>query len=414
MSLGLKRAGFTVRWQVEREPYCENVLARHWPHVARRRDVRFAGAGTLKPVDLIAGGFPCQDISAAGKGVGITGWRSGLWREFARIIRELRPRWVLVENVPALRRRGADSVLGDLEAAGYACWPLVVGARHVGAPHRRDRVWIVGRVADAAQLGKRAADAQDATERGARARADSRGRGAGMADRDPTRLEGRGLPRCERAEQWPARPGGRPHEWEPPRTVESPVGGDLDGLPSWLAQVVSDGTQCSAVPLEAVLDLWRDVDPQSFQRAAGRSGQLLSSSVLLAYVLCCVARGGFLEQDDVVQACASARPEGRLRELWLKAQARGASRRPRSEEYSTQESADALQAVSRRVALDATQAWAAYQRQETRAAHGVSARLAGARWRDELKALGNAVVPQVVEVIGRAILAVDGASDGAG
>jgi DNA (cytosine-5)-methyltransferase 1 len=148
MSLGLERAGFAVRWQVEREPYCENVLARHWPHVARRRDVRFAGAGTLEPVDLIAGGFPCQDVSTAGKGAGIeAGHRSGLWREFARIVRELSPRWVLVENVPAVRRRGADLVLGDLEAAGYACWPLVVGARHVGAPHRRDRVWIVGRLA---------------------------------------------------------------------------------------------------------------------------------------------------------------------------------------------------------------------------------------------------------------------------
>src|SRR5215468_1593955 len=149
MSLGLERAGFTIRWQVEVEAYCENVLARHWPDVLRRRDVRFAGAATLPPVDLIAGGFPCQDISAAGRGIGIErGHRSGLWREFARIVRELRPSWVLIENVPALRSRGADRVLGDLEAAGYACWPLVVGARHVGAPHRRDRVWIVGRVAD--------------------------------------------------------------------------------------------------------------------------------------------------------------------------------------------------------------------------------------------------------------------------
>jgi len=140
MSLGLERAGFVVRWQVEVDPYCETILARHWPGVARRRDVRLAGAANLEPVELIAGGFPCQDISAAGKGGGLAGHRSGLWREFARIVAELRPCWLLVENVPALRTRGADTVLGDLEAAGYACWPLVVGARHVGAPHRRDRV----------------------------------------------------------------------------------------------------------------------------------------------------------------------------------------------------------------------------------------------------------------------------------
>jgi DNA (cytosine-5)-methyltransferase 1 len=235
MSLGLERAGFTVRWQVEREPFCENILARHWPDVVRRRDVRFAGAGNLEPVDLIAGGFPCQDISAAGKGVGITGWRSGLWREFARIVRELRPRWVLVENVPALRRRGADTVLGDLEAAGYACWPLVVGARHVGAPHRRDRVWIVGRLADAECRGVR-----DESWGGGGPR------GNGTA--------------------FPAAPGQPQHAWEEPRTVESPLG---------------------------------------------------------------------------------------------------------------------------------------------RAAYGVSARLAGTRWRAELKALGNAIVPQVVEVIGRAILEIE-------
>ena len=306
MSLGLEHAGFTVRWQVETEPYCENILARHWPAVLRRRDVRFAGAATLPPVDLIAGGFPCQDVSAAGRGVGVErGHRSGLWREFARIVRELRPRWVLVENVPALRRRGADRVLGDLEAAGYACWPLVVGARHVGAPHRRDRVWIVGRLADAAVERERAAHPQDAAERRGWPREDSRCGGvAGVADTDlegscrerrgglldrerqalrhdadrcngthmadgnAAGLEGWGLPRRQHPHQWPARPGRPPHDWEQPRTVESPVG---------------------------------------------------------------------------------------------------------------------------------------------RAAHGLSARLASTRWRNELRALGNAVCPQVVEVIGRAILAVEAA-----
>ena len=91
-------------------------------------------------VDALVGGFPCQDVSCAGKGVGVEkGTRSGLWREFARLIRCLRPRWVVAENVPALRTRGADLVVSDLEAAGYTVWPCVVGAHHVGAPHRRDR-----------------------------------------------------------------------------------------------------------------------------------------------------------------------------------------------------------------------------------------------------------------------------------
>jgi len=266
MSLGLERAGFTVRWQVEVEPYCENVLARHWPDVLRRSDVRFAGAATLPPVDLIAGGFPCQDVSAAGRGVGIErGHRSGLWREFARIVRELRPSWVLVENVPALRRRGADIVVGDLEAAGYATWPLVVGARHVGAPHRRDRVWIVARLADATGERTREPDGQVQPQRcgewgPARQQAECRreecrmadadlegpcaersGRlldreraacgedadgcdDAHVADSDAAGLEGRGLPGRQRAYQWPAQPGRPAFDWEQPRTVESPVG----------------------------------------------------------------------------------------------------------------------------------------------------------------------------------------------
>jgi DNA (cytosine-5)-methyltransferase 1 len=268
MSLGLERAGFTVRWQVETEPYCENVLARHWPAVARRRDVRFAGAASLERVDLIAGGFPCQDVSIAGRGAGLErGHRSGLWWEFARIVRELGPRWVLVENVPALRRRGADTVLGDLEAAGYACWPLVVGARHVGAPHRRDRVWIVGH----ATGRDGTADGPGSRAEGGRDRVDTAG--VGMADaecrgvRDESgRSDGPGRPGAA----FPAAPGEPQHAWEEPRTVESSLG---------------------------------------------------------------------------------------------------------------------------------------------RAAHGLSARLAGARWRAELKALGNAVCPQVVEVIGRAILAVEAARD---
>ena len=95
-------------------------------------------------VDLICGGFPCQDISCAGKGAGLAGARSGLWHEFARIIGEVRPRYVIVENVPALTTRGLGTVLGEISSLGYDAEWHVIPASAVGAPHRRERIWIVG------------------------------------------------------------------------------------------------------------------------------------------------------------------------------------------------------------------------------------------------------------------------------
>lgn len=107
-------------------------------------DVRtFAGEPWAGRVDVVSGGFPCQDISLAGTGAGIAGERSGLWGEFARIIREVRPRYVLVENSPALVARGLGTVLGDLATLGFDARWGVLGAAHAGAPHKRERIWIV-------------------------------------------------------------------------------------------------------------------------------------------------------------------------------------------------------------------------------------------------------------------------------
>ena len=94
-------------------------------------------------VDVVSGGFPCQDISLAGRGEGISGARSGLWAEMARVVREVRPRFVFVENSPALVGRGLDVVLADLAKAGYDAEWCVLGADDVGAPHKRKRIWIL-------------------------------------------------------------------------------------------------------------------------------------------------------------------------------------------------------------------------------------------------------------------------------
>ena len=96
-------------------------------------------------VDVVSGGFPCQDISAAGKGAGIDGERSGMWGEMARIVHEVRPRYVFVENSPMLTSRGLGRVLGDLATMGFDARWGVLGAADVGANHQRDRIWIVAR-----------------------------------------------------------------------------------------------------------------------------------------------------------------------------------------------------------------------------------------------------------------------------
>jgi DNA (cytosine-5)-methyltransferase 1 len=127
----------------EIDPYCRAVLHKHWPAVPCFEDVRNLRAEHVGRVDLICGGFPCQDISLAGKGGGLAGARSGLWSEFRRLIEECRPSWAVIENVSALRSRGLDQVLGEISALGYDAEWHCIPASAVGAPHRRDRIWIV-------------------------------------------------------------------------------------------------------------------------------------------------------------------------------------------------------------------------------------------------------------------------------
>ena len=147
--LGGRLLGWRTVCAVEIDPYARRVLLARQADGCLGRfpiwdDVRtFDGTRWRGTVDVISGGFPCQDISAAGKGAGITGAKSGLWSHMARIIGEVRPRFVFVENSPLLVSRGLAVVLGDLAAMGYDARWGVLGAHHVGAPHKRHRLWIV-------------------------------------------------------------------------------------------------------------------------------------------------------------------------------------------------------------------------------------------------------------------------------
>jgi DNA (cytosine-5)-methyltransferase 1 len=145
------------RWQVEIDPFCRRVLEKHWPDVRRFEDVREVGQHNLEAVDLICGGFPCQDLSIAGRRAGLEGERSGLWFEFARIIRQIRPRWVVVENVPGLlsidNGQGFGTVLRDLAESGYDAEWRIISACEFGAPHTRERLFIVAYPTSSRQQG---------------------------------------------------------------------------------------------------------------------------------------------------------------------------------------------------------------------------------------------------------------------
>jgi DNA (cytosine-5)-methyltransferase 1 len=156
--LGGKLLGWRTVCAVEWEPYPASVLCARQndgllPPFPIWDDVQtFDGKPWKGIVDVVSGGFPCQDISAAGKGAGIDGERSGMWKHMARVVSEVRPRYVFVENSPMLVTRGLERVIGDLTALGYDTKWTVMGAADVGANHKRDRIWIVGKLADTSEL----------------------------------------------------------------------------------------------------------------------------------------------------------------------------------------------------------------------------------------------------------------------
>jgi len=173
-SLGLERTGgFNTIAFCEICPKARKVLSKHWPNVKQYEDIRGLNNEQLIAdgieADVITGGFPCQDISCAGKGKGIKAERSGLWAEMFRLIRDVRPAWAIIENVSALRSKGLALVLQNISEIGYMCEWHCIPASAVGAPHQRDRIWIV---ANAMQ--------QHETQRGECEITESQGDGGGI------------------------------------------------------------------------------------------------------------------------------------------------------------------------------------------------------------------------------------------
>lgn len=179
--LGFQQAGIHTVAQVEIHPFCRRLLAKHFPDAQLFEDVKDVGKHNLPAADIICGGFPCQDISVAGRRAGLAGARSGLWWEFHRIISELRPRWVCIENVAGLlsSKKGRDmgAILWSLGQLGYGYAYRVLDAQWFGVAQRRKRVFIVGCLGDAAS----AAQVLFEPESSSGDTPPSRGEGAGIA-----------------------------------------------------------------------------------------------------------------------------------------------------------------------------------------------------------------------------------------
>ena len=156
LDLGMERAGMQPAYQVEIDKTCLRVLATHWPDVRRLGDITAQPSADLAGVDLVCGGFPCQDLSVAGRRKGLAGERSGLWFEFHRVLADTRPRWCVIENVPGLltSNEGRDfgTLLRGLVELGYGVAWRILDAKYFGVAQRRNRVFIVGSLGNFASV----------------------------------------------------------------------------------------------------------------------------------------------------------------------------------------------------------------------------------------------------------------------
>lgn len=222
-SLGLERAGLKIVGQVEISEAKQAVLKARYPKVKKFTDICALSAKHLRSrcgsIDVIVASPPCQDVSAAGKQEGLTAERSGLWREVWRLVRELRPDYVLIENSPNYRTKGVDGILTALEAINYTAESFVVAAEHVGAPHERKRVYIVAysnSVRIRFESGRRGGGRQKDL---CVAVADTESTGQARSWRGSRVEEKSARPFDGGREVFPMPPGYEQYGWEPPRLI---------------------------------------------------------------------------------------------------------------------------------------------------------------------------------------------------
>ena len=431
------------------EPYCQELYAKRFPNSIQLGDITKIDTSKLPKGDwIISGGFPCQDISIAGKGVGIHGKRSGLWFEYWRIINDLRPRFAIMENVGMLVHRGLREVLGSLAEIGYNAEWQDIRASDVGAPHRRERIWIIaypcelrcnaGRAEQSLQRTWAYGKAQSAKvsypdkRTGGNVRKNiadgQRGKSAhdagplyaNVSHTDNTRLEGRNgeeLRECpgERitgesnslsyhdsvrmeghgAKQQTARFDEciRSYGWD----SEPDVGGGLDGLPVWMGRHVGRGMSYeeSRRANKILFSMWEVVDSEKVRKTIRGFNRIQKAEILFALVR------EYQKNSDKTRILTQSEEALKefVRGVWIQKELDSAPHRSRYNEQHTGEYSDSMQTLSRLLAYDGEENKYASSWED-----GVSRLSIGIPHRvDRLRGLGNAIVPQIAELLFRQI-----------
>ncbi len=438
-ALGLRMArGFETIGFCEIDGYCQRVLKKHWPNVPIYEDVTTLDYEQfIRQVDIITAGFPCQDLSVAGRGAGLAGERSGLYRHLMGTIRTIRPRYAIMENVSVLLNRGLGVILGELSEIRYDAEWHCIPASAVGAPHQRDRIWIIAHArsdqlrdepgwrsgtdrTSETELGDNGATKSMADPNSRRGRTDAAG-GHDADRQDPGRQKADGLPREVRQA---GRGGTMAHtesdrrrkdvEPVPCETLSGSIarqlaGGD-EGIRSiWesepdVGRVVAslsnrlDGGrlngQTSDGGTEEILQALRNpATAQKIQWPTRGLGSIQETQALLAE-LC--------EYEGKAKALANVSLESQetqkitMRGMWFDGEAACASCRRSAREQRGREHPDIVRLLSQLLACDCGATWL-----DPTGTPSESSRV------DRLRGLGNAVVPQIVAILGKAILEAD-------
>jgi site-specific DNA-cytosine methylase len=403
LDLGLERAGMTVRWQSEIDPYCCRVLAKHWPDVPNLGDVTTVDWSTVEPVDLVCGGYPCQPFSLAGRRSGADDPRH-LWPHFRDAIRHLRPRYALLENVPGHLTLGFADVLADLAELGFDAEWSIVSAADVGAPHLRRRLFVVAYANGEGKPRRRIELSSCSASSWHVADTD----GAGLQDRWRPRSPRRTVSRCGdvgntdgSSSNAYASPGGswcaagESGWWRP----QSGVGIRPDGLPTGLDGGRLDAETAQTGPSEALHGMWHVDGEEDDQRQARGPNRVPETSLLRPGLhgdgLCQRHRAAELEASQGVKV-----PWDLLRVVWGYDQTARPSHRRECEQRLAVEHPDLVRLLSRHAPPPCPTCWVdgSWESGLSRTATEVPNRP------DRLRALGNAVVPQVAELIGRRVM----------